>query len=116
MPEVVKCPACADEPRQELLGYIALKDQPAKPSASALHQCGACDFLYTVPKLVQRSVPLITVPQSLMAKLVQDRDGLRECAKGLERAMAECQDARRDVLETLAEVDAVIAVRQAGAD
>jgi hypothetical protein len=30
--------------------------------------------------------------------------------------MAECQDARRDVLETLAEVDAVIAARQAGAN
>jgi hypothetical protein len=51
MPETVKCPACADQTQQQLMGHVSIDNQPAKRPPPALYRCGACKFLYTVPKL-----------------------------------------------------------------
>jgi rubredoxin len=52
MPEVVKCPACADRKQQERIGQV--HSDKLGVASLALYRCGACDFLYMVPKLESR--------------------------------------------------------------
>jgi rubredoxin len=54
MPEVVKCPACADRKQQERIGRVSVETGGSQPPP-ALYRCGACAYLYTVPKLEDRS-------------------------------------------------------------
>ena len=46
-------------------------------------------------------------PPPPLAELVSQREALRECVADLDRAAAECQEAKREALETLAETDAM---------
>ena len=47
-------------------------------------------------------------PIFLLAKLARERDALRECVGALDRAVTDCQKAKRECLEMLAEVDAIL--------
>jgi prefoldin subunit 5 len=50
--------------------------------------------------------------KSLLEKLAQEREVLRACISDMDRAIAECQDAKRELLETLQEVDDVLRFAQ----
>ncbi|HEV3445022.1 MAG TPA: hypothetical protein VG099_10290 [Gemmataceae bacterium] len=49
MPEVVKCPACADQKKQECLGELTKQNGREMEPPVVLYRCVACDFLYLVP-------------------------------------------------------------------
>jgi rubredoxin len=54
MPDAIKCPACADETKQERIENVALDKKTVRPEPLAIYRCGACDLLYTVPRLTDR--------------------------------------------------------------
>ncbi|HVX14453.1 MAG TPA: hypothetical protein VHC22_24920 [Pirellulales bacterium] len=51
MPEVVKCPACADQTSQEWIRSVRTDDPLPGGPIPSLYRCHRCGFLYTVPKL-----------------------------------------------------------------
>lgn len=48
---------------------------------------------------------------SILARLTHDRAELRESVDELDRAIAGCQEEKRESLELLAELDAILGVR-----
>ena len=51
MHDAAKCPSCADEGQQELMGFVSLNHQQMREPPPALYRCLACGYLYTVPAL-----------------------------------------------------------------
>ncbi len=51
MPDVVKCPACANNMKQKFIGNLLRPSAGEGVPMPSLYKCGACGYLHVVPPL-----------------------------------------------------------------